>query len=276
MANNDSGGGFLAAIWRFFTFWKKRKVRRINEAADAQYTQSARGISDAYEDERDEKVRQYKTYREAIAGLLDQIEKRKTRLEKLEEQEETARKAQSGAFNLLSKAKDEGDAEAVGKYTESWKQLKAKIAKFDADEAELEESILEGEGNLNSKYETLKKLQKYINDLASEKADAISDHIANKAEIELNDRIAGMQLSFESGPLAAVRKRNADRAAQAKVSRRLANVDATKDEDELLAAAGDYEADNELEAMLAAREAETNKESGESDVPDKSQERPNI
>ncbi len=273
---DESGGGFLAAIWRFFTFWKKRKVRRIHEAADAQYTDSVTGISDAFEDERDDKIRQYKSYRQAVAGLLDQIEKRKTRLETLQEKEEAARKAQSGAFNLLAAAKSKGDTAGVAKYTKAWKEQGAQIANYDADEEVLEQEILDGEANLNSKYDQLKKLQKYIDDLASEKADAISGHIANKAEIELNDRIAGMQISFESGPLAAVRKRNSDRAAQAKVSRRLANVDVNKDQDELLAAAGDYEADAELNALLAAREAETNKDSGETDSPDTTQERPNI
>ena len=108
----------------------------------------------------------------------------------------------------------------------------------------------------------LTSLQAEIQNLPSQKAQAIGDFVSNQKVIELNRRLQGLQASLDHGPLDAVLQANRELAAKARVSERLSGTDVRAQDAEYADAGRSSSIDEDFGAMLATRKAEREAKTG--------------
>lgn len=239
------------AIWRLFSNIFRRQSRRVNEAADAVYTGSASGISDAFDDAQDSLIKDYKQLEGAVAQVLSGVEQQRQQLEDLNTREEDLIKKRDGALQL---AMDEPENRAS--HQAAFERFHTQITEIEREQANLQAFIDTQEGQLSELEEQLKEMQRELDRLPAEKAKEIAAYVSAQKLIDAYDRINGLKTSYDRGPLDAVRKQNRDLTARATVKRRMAGVDA-KAEDARYASAGvETTASNAFEAMLAQRKAD--------------------
>ncbi len=69
MANSEGQIGFFAALWRFISFYEARKALGLVRAADAQFTGSAAGISDAFDIHHEQLKAEFATFWESLSAV---------------------------------------------------------------------------------------------------------------------------------------------------------------------------------------------------------------
>lgn len=251
----DGNPSLFGAIWRFFSFRWLRTALGIQRAADAQFTGTARGISDAYDIERDKRVTTYKELEAAVGEVAGVIEEDKLRLEALNAEEKDQIDKREGALTRVQQAQEQKDGEAEARHTEAFNRFQTRIAEIEAEQAAIEGRMKDNENALAGHMRTLTKLQAEIRDLPAEKAREMAAFVSNKKIIELNDRLKGIQTSFQRGPLDAVREANRRLTAQAKVSQKLAGADVEQQDADYASAGKQTAASDVMKRMLAERAA---------------------
>ena len=106
---------------------------------------------------------------------------------------------------------------------------------------------------------------------------SIADFISNKQLAEANERLAGIKSRVDSGPLDAVRTANRELAAKARVSARVAGIDADERRKQYVKAGQSATSENNFRKLAAARKAQRDAETGDgAATTDKGTERPEI
>lgn len=263
------------AIGRFLSFKWLISALKINKAADEQFTSSADGVGMAYDIHEEQLVAEYRQFMGALTQVETAIEDKRQRLERIEKSREEAQLALEGALTAYEEAEAAGDAATMEEAERDGSRFQEDVDKLIAQEEALEGDIKSQEENLKSLEGRLLGMQEQIANLSTEKADAIADFISNKQLAEANERLAGIKSRVDSGPLDAVRKHNRELAAKARVSGRVAGIDAENRRQKYVKSGRAATSENNFKKLAAARKAQREGQTGEG-AADKSEERPEI
>jgi chromosome segregation ATPase len=266
--------GFFEALWRLITFYKARKALGLVRAADAQFTGSAAGISDAYDIHHDQLVKEYKEFFNALSEVESAVESKRGRLKDLQGKHREAQKALDGAIAVYTKAQTAGDQKTMTDAERDGEAFRQEVARMEQQEKDLTEDIQSQEQKITDLEGRLTGMQREIQNLSVEKADAIADFVSNKKLIEAQERLMGLKARIDMGPIDAVRKANQDLAAKARVSGRLAGADADHLRDKYINAGETASASSDFKKLVEARKAE--KEQATGSAPANTEDRPKI
>lgn len=253
----SEGIGFFSALWRFFTFYKLRKALGLARAADAQFTGSVDGISDAFDLHQDALIRQFNGLRDAVAQVENVLEDKRHQLDTLNQKEDKLIKLREGAL-----AKAESDPANTEQHKAAFNRYQTEISETEQRQAVLEKEIGEVSQSMKKHMLQLTDLQSKIQRLPEGKANAIADHVSAKMIIQLNDRLNGLQTSLDRGPIDAVLKANRELTAKARITEKLAGTDVRLQDQEYEQAGSQSLSDTSFDKMLAARKAEREAKTG--------------
>lgn len=265
----------LQALGRFFSFKWLIQAFKVNKAADELFTSSAEGVGMAYDIHQEQLVKEYEEFMGALTQVETAIEDKRQRLERVEKNREEAQLALEGALTAYEEAEATGDTATMEEAEADGSRFQEDVDRLLAEEEELEADIKAQEENLKGLERRLLTMQEEIQGLSSEKANAIADYISNQKLAEANKRLAGIQSRVDSGPLDAVRKRNRELAAEARVSSRVAGIDAKDRRSKYVKAGRAATSENNFRKLAAARKAQREGQTGEG-AADKRDERPEI
>lgn len=266
--------GLFDAIWRLVTFYKLRQALGLVRVADAQFTKSADGIADAYDIHHEQLVNEYKEFFRALAEVESAVEQKRNRLKDVQKNCKQAEKALEGALSIYEKAQAAGDQAKMAEAEKDGEAFRVDATRMHEQENELAADITAQEQKVTDLEGRLTSMQREIQNLSVEKADAIADFVSNKKLIEAQERLMGLKSRIDSGPVDAVRKANRDLAAQARVSGRLAGADADHKREQYINAGDQSLANSDFKKLVEARKAQKDQATGES--PASTEERPKI
>lgn len=248
--------GIVRAIFRYLRFWNWRKARYIMEAADGQFTGSVDGIGAAFDMQRDTLVERFQGLRDAIAQVESVLEEKRGRLDKLNDEETELLQKREGALTLAEEAQASGDMEAYSKHAAAFERFQERIDQIEQTQSRLKEDV-EATSETMSRYMLqLQDMQGEIQNLPTQKAEAIADFVSAKQIIELNDRLQGLETSIDKGPISAVLEANRELTARARITEKIAGAD-VRVQDKAYERAGRVSTSrSKMDEMLAARKAE--------------------
>lgn len=255
----DESIGMVRALWRFVSFYGLRKRLGLVRAADRMFTGSAEGISDAFDLHRDQLVRRYNELLDAVSQLEMVLETKRVEMEKLGAEQKDLLAKRDGALTRFEQATSDDEKTkhkaAFDRFHERIKQIEDRTKALTAD-------LASQQGRMTGFERQLTGLQSEIQNLPADKAQAVADFVSNQKVIDLNARLQGMQESMDRGPIDAVLAANRELAAKARVSDRIAGTDVHRQDQEYADATSKSSADEDFNAMLAARRAEREAKTG--------------
>ncbi len=267
--------GLFESLWRFITFYKLRKAMGLARAADAQFTSSADGISDAYDLHHEQLIREYKEFISALSEIEMAMEQKRERLKKVKKDKDEAERALEGALAVYERAMENGSQKTMDDAEHDGENFRQEVNKLTEMETLLTTEITEQEKRVSELERRMSSMQKEVNDMPIQKGEAIADFVSNKKLIEANERLMGLRSRIDSGPIDAVRKANLDLAAKARVTDRLAGTDAKDKRDQYINAGDKSVARTDFKKLIDARKAEREATTGEA-TSKESEERPKI
>jgi phage shock protein A len=237
----------------------KRGSRRVNEAADKVFTGSTSGIADAFDEARDAMVKDYRGLAEGVTELEMNTEFMRVQLERLNKEHETLTRKREGSLSAIEKATTPAER---APHEAAFGRFQTRIKEIEERRTILETDIQANAGKIQNYKTRLTKMQAEINGLAAKKAETIADRVMSENIIKLNERLSGLQTSYDRGPLEAVLAETERLKARAKVSESLAGTDVAAQDAQYEAGGVQASVDSELEAMLAARVAKRKEQTG--------------
>jgi DNA repair exonuclease SbcCD ATPase subunit len=254
--------GIFESLWRFVSFYQLRKAMGLARAADAQFTSSADGISDAFDIHREKLVNEYRQFLNALSEVENAVEQKRNRLISIQKNKKEAEHALEGALSIYEEAQTKGDKKTMDDAEKDGNGFRADVNRLADQEKELAADIESQQQRLGQLENKLSTMQAEIAKLPSEKADAIADFVSNKKLVEASERLMGIRSSIDTGPIDAVRKANEELAAKARVAGRIAGTDAQEKREKYLKAGEESAAGTDFQKMLAARKAEREQSTG--------------
>lgn len=258
----EEGIGFFSALWRFFTFYRWRKALGFIRAADAQFTGSAQGISDAFDLHHDQLVKQYNALEDSVAQVEVVLEDNRTALDSLNKEEAHLIEQSEGALALGEK--EPGQIES---HRAAYNRYQARIATIETEQAQLEASIREDSGTVDELLLQLADLDAEIQKLPADKAKEIAKFISSNAKISIRNRLRNLQTSIDRGPLDAVLKANRELTAKSNVASKVMGTDARLQDKKYEVAGRQSVSNSAFDQLLAARKAEREAKTGVKTTP---------
>ncbi len=244
------------ALGRFFSFKWLIQAFKVNKSADELFTSSAEGVGMAYDIHQEQLINEYREFMGALTQVETAIEDKRQRLERISKNREEAQLALEGALTAFEEAEASADATLMEEAESDGSRFQEDVDRLLKQEKELEEDIKVQEDNLKTLESRLLSMQEQIDNLSSEKADAIADFISNKRLAEANERLVGIKSRIDNGPLEAVRQANRELASKARVTSRMAGIDADERRKKYLKAGQSATSENNFKKLAAARKAE--------------------
>mgnify|MGYP000920397776 FL=1 len=211
------------------------------------------------------KVNQIHTYKQAVAKLIAQQEKKMAKVKSLTEEVNKLEDLKAGALAMARKAvaklQGEGktkeqlhDDPEYKKCLTAYNDFAATLTEKQDHIKDLEGDIGEYDGSIASHKINLQQLQRDIEKLKSEAADAVADVITSKEETDLADMINGISKDGMAKELQDMRDLRHEMRAEARVSREMAGTDSKVQEAEFLEYARSNTATDEFDALLGVAE----------------------
>lgn len=211
------------------------------------------------------KVNQIHTYKQAVATLIAQQEKKMAKVKSLTNEVQKLENLKAGALAMakqaVAKLQGEGKTNEVVHADADYKKCLTAYNDFAATLTEKQDHIkdLEGDigeydGSIASHKINLQQLQRDIEKLKSEAADAVADVITSKEETELADMINGISKDGMAKELQNLRDLRHEVRAEARISREMAGTDTKVQEAEFLEYARSNTATDEFDALLGMAE----------------------
>ena len=228
-----------------------------------------------YDDVIKGKVNQIHTYKQAVAKLIAQQEKKMAKVKSLTEEVNKLEDLKSGALAMARKAvaklEGEGKTKEQIHADPEYKKCLTAYNDFAATLTEKQDHIKDLEGDVDE-YDSsignhkinLQQLQRDIEKLKSEAADAVADVITSKEETELADMINGISRDGMAKELQDMRELRHEMRAEARVSREMAGTDNKMQEAQFLEYARNTTATDEFDALLGMAEGPEVAENGPS------------
>jgi len=258
----DEQMGLFRALWRFVTFYGLRRQLGLVRAADRMFTGSTEGIGDAFDLHRDQLIRRYNDLFDAFGQLETVLEEKRLESEALTKEHKDLVVKRDGALTMYERAEQGGDAEEQQKHKAAFERFQERIRQIEVRQGELADDVKAQEERMRGFERQLTSLQAEIQNLPTQKAQAMADFVSNQKVIELNRRLQGLQASIDHGPLEAVLQANRELAAKARVSERLSGTDVRAQDAEYADAGRSSSIEDEFGAMLSARKAEREAKTG--------------
>ena len=211
------------------------------------------------------KVNQIHTYKQAVATLIAQQEKKMAKVKSLTEAVQKLENLKAGALAMakqaVAKLQGEGKTKEELHADPDYKKCLTAYNDFAATLTEkqdhikdLENDIGEYDGSIANHKINLQQLQRDIEKLKSEAADAVADVITSKEETELADMINGISKDGMAKELQNMRDLRHEMRAEARVSREMAGTDSKAQEAQFLEYARSNTATDEFDSLLGVAE----------------------
>ena len=258
----DEQMGLLRAVWRLITFYGLRKQLGLVRAADRMFTGSTEGIADAFDLHRDQLIRRYNDLFDAFGQLETVLEEKRLESEALAKELKDLVAKRDGALTMYERAEQTGSAEDKQRHKAAFERFQERLKQIETRQGEIADDTRTQEERMRGFERQITALQAEIQDVPVQKVQAMADFVSNQKIIELNRRLQGMQASLDRGPIDAVLQANRELAAKARVSERLAGTDVRAQDTEYIAAGRSASIDDDFTALLAARKAEREAQTG--------------
>ena len=207
------------------------------------------------------KVNQIHTYKQAVATLIAQQEKKMAKVKLLTEEVQKLENLKAGALAMakqaVAKLQGEGKTKEELHADPDYKKCLTAYNDFAATLTEkqdhikdLENDIGEYDASIANHKINLQQLQRDIEKLKSEAADAVADVITSKEETELADMINGISKDGMGKELQNMRDLRHEMRAEARVSREMAGTDSKVQEAEFLEYARSNTATDAFDLLL--------------------------
>ena len=211
------------------------------------------------------KVNQIHTYKQAVATLIAQQEKKMAKVKSLTEEVQKLENLKAGALAMakqaVAKLQGEGKTKEELHADPDYKKCLTAYNDFAATLTEkqdhikdLENDIGEYDASIANHKINLQQLQRDIEKLKSEAADAVADVITSKEETELADMINGISKDGMGKELQNMRDLRHEMRAEARVSREMAGTDSKAQEAQFLEYARSNTASDEFDTLLGMAE----------------------
>ena len=211
------------------------------------------------------KFNQIHTYKQAVATLIAQQEKKMAKVKSLTEAVQKLENLKAGALAMakqaVAKLQGEGKTKEELHADPDYKKCLTAYNDFAATLTEkqdhikdLENDIGEYDGSIANHKINLQQLQRDIEKLKSEAADAVADVITSKEETELADMINGISKDGMAKELQNMRDLRHEMRAEARVSREMAGTDSKAQEAQFLEYARSHTATDEFDSLLGVAE----------------------
>jgi len=254
----------LGAVWRYvksFLYLITGQIDKSRKALDS----NPNVMRAKFDDIIKGKVEQIHTYKQAVATLIAQQEKKMAKVKSLTEEVQKLENLKAGALAMakqaVAKLQGEGktkedvhdDADykkcltAYNDFAATLEEKKDHIKDLEGDIAEYDDSIANHKINLQ-------QLQRDIEKLKSEAADAVADVITAKEERDLSDMLNGISKDGMAKELQDMRDLRHEMRAEARVSREMAGTDSKAQESQFLEYARSNTATDEFDALLGVAE----------------------
>ncbi len=211
------------------------------------------------------KVNQIHTYKQAVATLIAQQEKKMAKVKSLTEEVQKLENLKAGALAMakqaVAKLQGEGKTKEELHADPDYKKCLTAYNDFAATLTEkqdhikdLENDIGEYDGSIANHKINLQQLQRDIEKLKSEAADAVADVITAKEERDLSDMLNGISKDGMAKELQDMRDLRHEMRAEARVSREMAGTDSKQQEAQFLEYARSNTASDEFDSLLGMAE----------------------
>ena len=223
-----------------------------------------------------DKVNQIHTYKQAVATLIAQQEKKMAKVKSLTNEVQKLENLKAGALAMakqaVAKLQGEGKTNEVVHADPNYKKCLTAYNDFAATLTEKQDHIKDLEGDIGEYDDSianhkinLQQLQRDIEKLKSEAADAVADVITSKEETELADMINGISKDGMAKELQNLRDLRHEMRAEARISREMAGTDTKVQEAEFLEYARSNTATDEFDALLGMAEGTESAETAASE-----------
>jgi phage shock protein A len=234
----------LGAIWRYvksFLYLITGQIDKSRRALDSNPNVMKAKFNDIIKS----KVDQIHTYKQAVATLIAQQEKKMAKVKALTQDVRKLENLKAGALAMakqtVAKLQGEGKTKEEVHADPEYKKCLTAYNDFAATLIEKQDHIkdLEGDigeydGSIANHKINLQQLQRDIEKLKSEAADAVADVITSKEETELADMVNGISKDGMAKELQNMRDLRHEMRAEARVSREMAGTGTKVQEAEFL------------------------------------------
>ncbi len=250
----------LAAIWRYvksFLYLITGQIDKSRRVLDS----NPNVMKAKFDDIIKGKVDQIHTYKQAVATLIAQQEKKMAKVKSLTEEVQKLENLKAGALAMAKqtvaklqgegKTKEEVHANAdYKKCLTAYNDFAATLTEKQDHIKDLENDIGEYDGSIANHKINLQQLQRDIEKLKSEAADAVADVITAKEERDLSDMLNGISKDGMAKELQDMRDLRHEMRAEARVSREMAGTDSKQQEAQFLEYARSNTASDEFDSLL--------------------------
>jgi len=234
----------LGAIWRYvksFLYLITGQIDKSRRALDS----NPNVMKAKFDDIIKSKVDQIHTYKQAVATLIAQQEKKMAKVKALTQDVRKLENLKAGALAMakqtVAKLQGEGKTKEEVHADPEYKKCLTAYNDFAATLIEKQDHIkdLEGDigeydGSIANHKINLQQLQRDIEKLKSEAADAVADVITSKEERDLADMLNGISKDGMGKELQDMRDLRHEMRAEARVSREMAGTETKVQEAEFL------------------------------------------
>ena len=234
----------LGAIWRYvksFLYLITGQIDKSRRALDS----NPNVMKAKFDDIIKSKVDQIHTYKQAVATLIAQQEKKMAKVKALTQDVRKLENLKAGALAMakqtVAKLQGEGKTKEEVHADPEYKKCLTAYNDFAATLIEKQDHIkdLEGDigeydGSIANHKINLQQLQRDIEKLKSEAADAVADVITSKEERDLADMLNGISKDGMGKELQDMRDLRHEMRAEARVSREMAGTGTKVQEAEFL------------------------------------------
>ena len=265
----------LAAIWRYvksFLYLITGQIDKSRRVLDS----NPNVMKAKFDDIIKGKVDQIHTYKQAVATLIAQQEKKMAKVKSLTEEVQKLENLKAGALAMAKqtvaklqgegKTKEEVHANAdYKKCLTAYNDFAATLTEKQDHIKDLENDIGEYDGSIANHKINLQQLQRDIEKLKSEAADAVADVITAKEERDLSDMLNGISKDGMAKELQDMRDLRHEMRAEARVSREMAGTDSKAQEAQFLEYARSNTASDEFDSLLGMAEGKEGAETSASE-----------
>ena len=265
----------LGAVWRYvksFLYLITGQIDKARRAVDS----NPNVMRAKFDDIIKSKVDQIHTYKQAVATLIAQQEKKMAKVKSLTNEVQKLENLKAGALAMakqaVAKLQGEGKTNEVVHADPNYKKCLTAYNDFAATLTEKQDHIKDLEGDIGEYDDSianhkinLQQLQRDIEKLKSEAADAVADVITSKEETELADMINGISKDGMGKELENLRDLRHEMRAEARISREMAGTDTKVQEAEFLEYARSNTATDEFDALLGMAEGTESAETAASE-----------
>ena len=250
--------GIISAFFRFLVNWNWKQARMIDDAANQMWTKDAQSVQAGYDIALDEARGNMASVRDAVAKFMSNVDRNQERLTNLNAEQAELEQVQGGILAAIEQIQADGtdDSPDAASAAEEFSQVQIEIEKCQTESDTLETQLEEDRAKLEEYKLDLQRMQSKIAELEKESVEAVVQKELNDEREKIADQLAGLQTSFDQGPIDAIRKANRDQKSRVKITEELGGIDSDRRREKFKRAGSKVAGNEKLQAMLEKRKAD--------------------